>query len=254
MAWVLLRSRSSTFNRRSPSKEAHPKTLSHSPKGGWWLFHVLLQNVARHAANFVALAGLLVPRSAASIPVLLAQDNNNVMYVSMDYAPIAHKETDTPAGANPSVQDVIRRVERELRELMEARAEVTRRIGTVKQTILGLANLFGDGILNQALSDLVDRKAGPRQPGITRACRRVLMEAGRPMSGLEVCDEIQRTVPALLVHHKDPIATIKTILSRLVEYGEATLLRGDRGQRCWLWAAARPGAIREPEGRGSGPA
>ena len=143
------------------------------------------------------------------------------------------------ASTNYHVQDVVRRAERELRQLVEERAEVTRRIGTVKQTIAGLANLFGDDILDAGLLHMIDRKSGSRQPGITRACRRVLMEATRPMSARDVCEEIQRTLPTLLARHKDPMATINTILGRLVEYREATLLPGDRGQRTWVWAAER---------------
>lgn len=157
----------------------------------------------------------------------------------MDHEPTTDKAAGTPGGANRHVQDVIRRAEGELRQLIEERAEVTKRIGTVKQTIVGLANLFGDGILDAALLDLVDRRSGPRQPGITRACRKVLLEAGRPMSARNVCAEIQRTLPALLARHKDPMATINTILGRLVDYGEATVLAGDHGQRAWLWAAER---------------
>jgi len=118
---------------------------------------------------------------------------------------------------------------------MEERTGLTTRICTVKKTIIGLANLFGDAILDAALSDLVGRDSGVRQPGITRACRRVLLEAGRPMSAREVCDEIQRSVPVLLARHKEPLATIYTILGRLVEYGEVTALPGDRGQRAWMW-------------------
>jgi hypothetical protein len=170
----------------------------------------------------------------------------------MDHGTTADKAEGRPRGANPHVQDVIRRAEGELRQLIEERAEVTKRIGTVKQTIVGLANLFGDGILDTALLDLVDRKSGPRQPGITRACRRVLLEAGRPMSARKVCDEIQRTLPNLLVRHKDPMATINTILGRLVDYGEATVLPGDHGQRAWLWAAERDSkSSHAPDGEGS---
>jgi hypothetical protein len=145
----------------------------------------------------------------------------------------------TPDGDNRHALDVIRQAERELRQLIEERAKVTKRIGSLKQTIVGLADLFGDGILDAALLDLVDRKGSSRQPGITPACRTVLMEAGRPMSARDVCDEIQRTEPVLLAHHKDPMATINTILGRLVYYGEATGLPGDRGQRAWLWASER---------------
>jgi hypothetical protein len=170
----------------------------------------------------------------------------------MDHGPTTDKPAAGAPGANRHVQDVIRRAEHELRQLIEERAEVTKRIGTVKQTIVGLANLFGDGILDATLLDLVDRKSSSRQPGITRACRRVLMEAERPMSGREICDEIQKTAPALLVRHKDPMATINTILSRLVDYGEATVVSGDRGQRAWLWAADRESRPGTPGAEGSG--
>ena len=160
----------------------------------------------------------------------------------------------TPGDTNRYVQEVMRRAEQELRQLIEERAEVTKRIGTVKRTIVGLAKLFGDGILDADLLDLFDRKLGARQPGVTRACRRVLMEAQRPMSARDVCDEIQRTVPALLASHKDPMATINTILGRLVAYGEAIVMPGDRGQRGWLWAAEHDGRSGTPDGEGSGPA
>jgi len=154
---------------------------------------------------------------------------------------------DTPGGDKRHALGVIRQAEQELRQLIEDRAKVTKRIGTLKQTIVGLADIFGNGILDSALLDLIDRKSGARQPGITPACRTILMEAGRPMSAREVCDEIQRTEPALLAHHKDPMATINTILGRLVYYGEATGLPGDRGQRAWLWAAERKSRSIEPD-------
>jgi hypothetical protein len=212
--------------------------------------------VESFVANFVALDCLLVPREAVSIPALFLRDNTSGMYVSMDHGQTADKAAaDTPGCENRHVQSVVRQAERELRQLNEERAEITKRIGSVKQTIVGLAKIFGDDILDAALLDLVDRKSGSCQPGITRACRRVLMEAGRPMSARDVCDEIQRTVPELLARHKDPMATINTILGRLVKYGEAIALPGDRGQRAWLWAAERDGrSSRAPDGEGSGPA
>jgi hypothetical protein len=144
--------------------------------------------------------------------------------------------------SNQHVVEVIQRADQELRHLMAERAELTKRIGTVKRTMMGLAKLFGDDNMDAVISGLVDRKRGPRQPGITGACRRVLMEARRPMSGRQVCDEIQRTAPLLLARHKDPMSTMNTILARLVEYGEAKVSPGSHGQRVWLWEADR-----EPE-------
>ena len=155
--------------------------------------------------------------------------------------------------ANLHVLDVVRRAEQELRQLIDERGEVTKRIGTVKRTIVSLAKLFGDGMLDRDLLSLFDGRGG-RQPGITSSCRRILMEARRPMSAREVCDEIQRTSPALLARHQDPMATINTILGRLVQYGEATVRPGDRGQRAWVWAAERESrASNALEGQNSRP-
>jgi len=175
----------------------------------------------------------------------------------MDHGPTTPGTTvpGTVGEANPHVLDVMRTAEQELRHLIEERAEVTKRIGTVKQTILGLAKLFGDGILDAALLDLVDHRNRARRPGITWACRRVLMEARRPISARDVCAEIQRTSPALLANHKDPLATVNTILGRLAEYGEASVMSGEHGLRVWLWVAEYGGGSESPPGgKGSGPA
>src|SRR5258707_1992727 len=86
----------------------------------------------------------------------------------------------TPA-ADPHVQEVLRAAHEELRQAVRQRADAVKRIGTIKQTIVGLANLFGDEILNEELQELVDRKTGGRQAGFTNACRVVLIEAYRPL-------------------------------------------------------------------------
>jgi hypothetical protein len=161
----------------------------------------------------------------------------------MEHAQTPLRDGVEAAASQLHVQEVIRSAEHELRQLIEERLEVTKRICTVKQIIVGLANLYGDAILDDALSDLVGRDSGARQPGITRACRQVLLKGRRPMSAHEVCDEIQQTVPVLLARHKDPMATVYTILGRLVEYGEVSVLPGGRGQRTWAWAGERPGQV-----------
>jgi hypothetical protein len=125
----------------------------------------------------------------------------------------------------------------ELRQLMRQRAEIMKRIGTVKQTIAGLANLFGDSVLGDDLLELIDRKPTGRQPGFTKACRTVLMESKRPLGVREVCDELERRTPTLLSRHKDPLASVTTVLNRLVDYGEARSLTNDRGRRVWEWVS-----------------
>lgn len=133
------------------------------------------------------------------------------------------------------VQEVVKAAHEELRQLMRQRADIMKRIGTLKQTIAGLANLFGDDILGEDLLELVDRKTGGRQPGFTKACRMALMEAGRPLAVREVCEQIQQRLPAVLLRHKDPLASVTTVLNRLVEYGEAQSVVRENGRRAWQW-------------------
>ncbi len=137
------------------------------------------------------------------------------------------------------VQEVVRQAHGELCHLLQQRAEIMKRIGTVKQTISGLANLFGDGLLSEELMELVDRKSSGRQPGFTKACRMILMEAGRAMNARDICDHFQRKMPAMLARHKDPMASVTTVLNRLVEYGEAQAVVSN-GRRAWLWIAEPP--------------
>ncbi len=138
---------------------------------------------------------------------------------------------------NPHVEEVVRQAHEELRQLLQQRAEVMRRIGTIKQTIAGLANLFGDGILSDELLELIDRKSSGRQPGFTKTCRQILMEAKRPVSARDVCDQIQEKAPPMLARHKDPMASVTTVLNRLVAYGEAVAVSLDNGRRAWRWVA-----------------
>jgi len=138
---------------------------------------------------------------------------------------------------NASVQEVLRQAQEELRGLLQQRADLMRRIGTVKQTISGLANLFGDEILSAELQEMVDRKPPGRSPGFTHACRKVLMDAQRPLTVREVCTWMQDRMPSVLERHKDPLASLTTVLNRLVEYGEAQSTVNERGRRAWVWSA-----------------
>jgi hypothetical protein len=138
---------------------------------------------------------------------------------------------------NGHVEEVVRQAHQELQQLLHQRADVMRRIGTIKQTIAGLANLFGDAVLSDELLELVDRKSSGRQPGFTKACRMILMDANRALSARDVCDRIQEKAPPMLARHKDPMASVTTVLNRLVAYGEAKAVALDNGRRAWQWVA-----------------
>ena len=141
--------------------------------------------------------------------------------------------------ADIHVQEVVQMAHEELRQLMRHRRQLTMRIGTVKQTIVGLAILFGDGVLNDDLLKLVDRKPKSRRSGLTEACRKSLREATKAMTARDLHDQIQATMPLLLAGHKYSAASVTTILTRLVSYGEAREVTGNRGRRAWQWLAGQ---------------
>ena len=138
---------------------------------------------------------------------------------------------------NSNVQIVVKTAEDELRQLIRERADIMKRIGTIKQTIFGLVKVFGTGILNDNLPELLDARNNGRQPGFTRACRMVLMEASGPLAAREVCAQIQEKTPPIIHHHKDPLASVTTVLNRLVEYGEARSVVSQNGRRAWQWVS-----------------
>lgn len=138
---------------------------------------------------------------------------------------------------NGHVQQVVREAHDELRHLLQQRAEVMRRIGTIKQTIAGIASLFGDEVLDDELMELIDRKSSGRQSGFTKACRMILMDANRGLSAREVCGLIQDKMPLMMARHKDPMASVTTVLNRLVAYGEAKAVVLENGRRAWQWVA-----------------
>jgi hypothetical protein len=136
----------------------------------------------------------------------------------------------------PAVQVIVEAANDELRRLLQQRSEIVKRIGTIKQTIMGLYklyNLFGDDELSDDLHELVNGKAEVRRRGITQACRKVLMDAGCPLTARNVCEQIQQRTD--LPCSKNLVGAVTTVLSRLEKYGEARTVPRDNGPRAWVW-------------------
>ena len=155
-----------------------------------------------------------------------------------------HDALTAPEATNVTVrvQELVRLVQDELRQLLRQRADVTGRIGTLKKTVSGLATLFGESVLSDELKELVDKGKPGRERGFTRTCRSILMEADAPMSARQVCDLIIRQTPSLLERHKDPLASVTTVLNRLVDYGEAQRVVLNDNRRGWRWVVAANGS------------
>jgi|SRR5215469_11147510 len=140
---------------------------------------------------------------------------------------------------NPELDHVLNQARQELIELQQKKAELMKRIGTIKQTIAGLADLFGDGVLNDELLELLDRNGQARTPGFTSECRFALMDTRSMMTARAVRDWIREKNPQRLANHKDPLASVTTVLNRLVSYGEAEPGFLD-GKRAYKWCSELP--------------
>jgi hypothetical protein len=135
------------------------------------------------------------------------------------------------------VHEVIVAAERELNQLLQQRSEIMKRIGTVKQTLVCLAKVFGEDGLTPEVMRLLGRGSTRKQPGFTRACRIVLMEAGMPLEARQGFRELQRRFPELVERHKDPLASVTTVFNRLVGYAEVRSFPNGKGRRVWEWIA-----------------
>jgi hypothetical protein len=132
---------------------------------------------------------------------------------------------------------VIAAAESELAELLHQRAETMKRIGTVKQTLVCLAKVFGQDVLTPEITRLLGHGSTRKQPGFTRACRVILMESALPLEARQGLRELNRRFPELVERHKDPLASVTTVFNRLVGYGEVRSFPNGKGRRVWEWIA-----------------
>jgi hypothetical protein len=138
----------------------------------------------------------------------------------------------------PHALELIQSMQRELAELLQQRAEIMRRAGTIRQTLAALARLFGDSNLEDHLS-AGRRGTGNRPAGFTQACRLILMESRTPLGVRQGCDELRRRFPELAQRHEHLSASVSTIFHRLVAYAEARCFPDSQGTLVWEWIAER---------------
>jgi len=50
-----------------------------------------------------------------------------------------------------------------------------------------------------------------------------------------VCEQLQACIPHTMLGHKNPAASVTTVLNRLVAHGEVVKVRDENGRRAWQW-------------------
>jgi hypothetical protein len=89
------------------------------------------------------------------------------------------------ATTDENLRHVLALAREHLRELLQQRAVLLRRITTLRRTLSGLAEVFGDHGSEEERKDL-GKAIIMRNLGLTGACREALMSSRRPL----VCSDV----------------------------------------------------------------
>jgi hypothetical protein len=146
---------------------------------------------------------------------------------------------DSKAAALQHVQEVIRSAEIELTGLLREREVVVNRISAIKRLLTAVTGLVGDSVLDDELRNLLGKKTPRGERGFTSACRKMLLQSRRPVSIRDCSAGLQRDFPDVAARHKNLTASIRTVLGRLVEAGQARRINNEHGERAWEWIGER---------------
>jgi hypothetical protein len=138
--------------------------------------------------------------------------------------------------ASSDVDRVLEVMQRQLQVLKQEDAAIRQRIVTVRRTIAGLGDIFGQSVISEELREtLFARARRPRGsgPGLTRTCSQLLAESSQPLTTAELLTVMQQKYPSLLAHNKNPNASLTTVLGRLSKYGAVRGVQNEGGARAW---------------------
>lgn|SRR5262249_61256120 len=132
-------------------------------------------------------------------------------------------ETDLTVGSKAA--------EHELRGLLRHRAQVNRRIATLRKTI---RVTMGVDVPRSAQTSAAIHLSPRKREGITRACRTVLEQANTPLTVLQIAQRVRFSHAHTASRQRDLLASISAVLRSLLASGEANNTFDDDGSRTWF--------------------
>jgi hypothetical protein len=130
-----------------------------------------------------------------------------------------------------------RRITKELSELQKQLKEVEDDIVAVRQTLHGLSLILGEEYFTEGLLRLI-RPKRTNIRGLSNLCRSLLLHAPRAYPVREICNHIAATDPLLLIHHRNPMASVMSVLRQLARRGEI-IRKTENGKSVWQQARSR---------------
>lgn len=141
-----------------------------------------------------------------------------------------------PSDRKPQFLDLAGgRLQEESETLQRELLDVEQEIAALKSTIYGLSVIYGEEVISRELLDQVRPLFRTKKRGLTAACRSVLASAEVPCSVGRVCQLITAADPSLLLWHRNPLASVMTVLRNLAKKGEVVRTSA-HGRSAWEWA------------------
>jgi hypothetical protein len=128
------------------------------------------------------------------------------------------------------------RFQQESAALQAQLKEVEQEIAAIRNTVYGLSVIYGEQAVSHELLEQV-RPVRSKQRGLTDACRVVLCKAARPCSVTTICKLVDAVDPFLLLHHRNPRASVMTILRNLANRGQVAR-SAINGRSVWEWVGS----------------
>ena len=129
------------------------------------------------------------------------------------------------------------RITKELSALQKQLREVEGDIVAVRQTLHGLSLILGEEYFSEELLRLI-RPKRTNIRGLSSVCRSLLLHAPHAYSVREVCNRINASDPLLLIHHRNPMASVMSVLRQLARRGEI-IRKTENGKSVWQQASSR---------------
>ena len=136
--------------------------------------------------------------------------------------------------ARADLNAILEVMQKQLQSLQQDRTTIQKRILVVRQTIHGLASVFGQSAISKTPTNAIrSRTSKDRGPGLTRTCSQLVLESSRALTVAELLALMQQKYPSLFEHNNNPKASLTTVLARLSQYGTVEAVFNEKGARAW---------------------
>lgn len=142
------------------------------------------------------------------------------------------------------VRSASERIQAELELLGREFSKVEDQIAVLKTTIHGLALILDTCSFRAELLPSDRPRTRRNIRGLSQACRFVLRNAIRPCSVSAVCTLVTALNPELLIHHRNPLASITSALRTLARRGHV-VRNIENGKSVWQWVPSSRPRLRE---------